>query len=472
MTQTLTEPLGVFQKVFDGELITGDHPAYDSVRALWNTEIDRHPAVIARCTKPTDVASAVTFGREQGLEIAVRCGSHNAAGTASCDGGLMIDLSLMRSVSVDPRSRRVRVAGGALLGDMDAATQAHGLATTAGTVSHTGVGGLTLGGGFGWLAHRHGLAVDNLLSAEVVTADGRIRRASEQENPDLFWALRGGGGNFGVVTEFEFRLHEVGPVIDFGLLFYPLEQGVETLRVGREVAAAASRDVTVFTVALNAPPAEFVPEEHRFRPGYAVLLAGFGDDDEHARLCAQVRTGATPLVEHVDRIPYLALQQMLDEANAWGLYNYEKAIYLDGLTDEVIAVAVEQVASKTSPLSYVLFQPTGGAYADLGPDDTAFGGPRTGYGVYAIGLTRTREELPAEREWIRSLWQALLPHARGIGSYVNAMVELEPDRIRASYGPAKYSRLAEIKHRYDPDNLFHLNANIPPSLSPGQTEGP
>ena len=211
-------------------------------------------------------------------------------------------------------------------------------------------------------------------------------------------------------------------------------------------------------MAVNAPPAEFVPEEHRFRPGYAVLLAGFGDDDEHARLCAQVGAGATPLVEHVDRIPYLALQQMLDEANAWGLYNYEKAIYLDGLSDEVIAVAIEQVASKPTPLSYVLFQPTGGAYTDLGSD-----GPRTGYGVYAIGLTRTRDELPAEREWIRCLWQALLPHARGIGSYVNAMVELEPDRIRASYGPEKYARLTEIKRRYDPDNLFHLNANIPPA---------
>ena len=284
MTRTLTEPLQSFRKVFDGELITSAEQAtYDTVRALWNTEIDRRPAVIARCVNRSDVAAAVNFAREQDLEIAVRCGSHNAAGTAACDDGLMIDLSLMRSVTVDPAARRVRVAGGALLGDMDAATQEHGLATTAGTVSHTGVGGLTLGGGFGWLGHRHGLAVDNLVSAEVVTADGQILRASEQENPDLFWALRGGGGNFGVVTEFEFRLHDVGPMIDFGMLFYPLEQGGQALRVGREVVAAASRDVTVFMVALNAPPEEFVPAEHRFKPGFAVLLAGFGSDDEHVR---------------------------------------------------------------------------------------------------------------------------------------------------------------------------------------------
>jgi FAD/FMN-containing dehydrogenase len=464
MTRTLTEPLKSFRKVFDGELITSEaRAAYETVRALWNTEIDRRPALIARCVNPSDVAAAVNFAREQGLEIAVRCGSHNAAGTAACDDGLMIDLSLMRAVAVDPVARRVRVAGGALLGDMDAATQEHGLASTAGTVSHTGVGGLTLGGGFGWLGHRHGLAIDNLVSAEVVTADGQIRRASEQENPDLFWALRGGGGNFGVVTEFEFRLHEVGPMIDFGLLFYPLEQGVEALRLGREVAAAASRDTTVIMVAVNAPPEGFVPEEHRFQPGYAVLLAGFGSGDEHERLCQRVRSGAPPLFEQVGQIPYVGLQRMLDEANAWGLYCYEKACHLDELTDEAIAAIAEQVPLKNSPLTYVVLVPFDGAYQDVDPDDTAFGSPRSGYGVYAIGLTTTREQLPAERHWVRSFWQALQPHAHGIVGYVNAMVELDEDRIRASYGPTKYARLAEIKRRYDPGNLFRLNANIKPA---------
>jgi FAD/FMN-containing dehydrogenase len=462
MTQMLTEPLKDLRKDFEGALLTSDEPAYDSVRALWNTEIDRHPAVIARCINRSDVATAVNFAREHGLEISVRCGSHNASGSAACDDGMMIDLSLMRSVSVDPDVRRVRVAGGALLGDMDAATQEYGLATTAGTVSHTGVGGLTLGGGFGWLGHRHGLAIDNLVSAEVVTADGRILKASEQEEPDLFWALRGGGGNFGVVTEFEFRLHEVGPIIDFGLFFFPLERGGDALRLGRELSAAASRDITVFTIAMNAPPEEFVPEEHRFQPGYVVLLAGFGRDDEHAQLCERAR-GATPLVELVDKIPYVGLQRMIDEANAWGLFCYEKASYIEDLTDEAIAVVVEQVPLKRSPLSYVVFQPFGGAYQDVRPDDTAFGGPRSGYGVYVLGITTTLAQLPEERNWVRSFWQALQPHTRGIGSYVNAMVELDDDRIRASYGPTKYARLAEIKRRYDPDNLFHLNPNIKPS---------
>ncbi len=466
MTRMLTEPVESFRKVFDGELITSaERATYDTVRALWNTEIDRRPAVIARCVNRSDVAAAVNFARDHGLEIAVRCGSHNAAGTAACDDGLMIDLSLMRSVTVDPAARRVRVAGGALLGDMDAATQEYGLATTAGTVSHTGVGGLTLGGGFGWLGHRHGLAIDNLVSAEVVTADGQILRASEQDNPDLFWGLRGGGGNFGVVTEFEFRLHEVGPLIDFAHLFYPLEQGVEALRLGRELAAAASRDTTVFTVAVNAPPEDFVPEEHRFQPGYAVVLAGFGSGDEHARLCQRARSAVTPLFELVDRIPYVGLQQMLDEANAWGLYCYDKACHLDELTDEAIAVIVEQIPRKNSPLTYVALIPFDGAYQDVGPDGTAFSAPRSGYEVLAVGLTTTREQLPEERDWVRSFWQALQPHSHGIGSYVNVMAEFEEDRIRASYGPANYARLAEIKRRYDPDNLFHLNANIKPAGS-------
>jgi FAD/FMN-containing dehydrogenase len=464
MTRTRTEPLKSLGKVFDGQLITSeDQATYDTVRALWNTEFDRRPAVIARCVNRSDVAAAVNFAREQGLEIAVRCGSHNPAGTAACDDGLMIDLSLMRSVKVDPAARRVRVAGGALLGDMDAATQQHGLATTAGIVSHTGVGGLTLGGGFGWLGHRHGLAIDNLVSAEVVTANGQLLRASDQDNPDLFWALRGGGGNFGVVTEFEFRLHEVEPMIDFALLFYPLERGTEAMRLFRELAAAASRDTTVVMAATNAPPAEFVPDAYRFQPGYAVNLIGFGSGDEHARLCRRARSAVTPLFAQVDRIPYVGLQQMLDEKNAWGQYSYDKACHLDELTDEAIAVIVEHVPRKTSPQTYVAFIPFDGAYQDVRPDDTAFSAPRSGYHVPAVGLTATREQLPAERDWVRSFWQALQPHAHGIGSYVNSMAELDEDRIQASYGPTKYARLAEIKRQYDPDNLFHLNANIKPA---------
>jgi FAD/FMN-containing dehydrogenase len=375
----------------------------------------------------------------------------------------MIDLSLMRDVRIDPAARRARVAGGALLGDMDGATQAHGLATTAGTVSHTGVGGLTLGGGFGWLGRRHGLAADNLVSAQVVTADGRILRACEQENPDLFWALRGGGGNFGVVTEFEFRLHEVGPDVDFGMFFYGLDQGAEALRLGRDLATAASRDTTIFLVAVNAPPEEFVPQRHRFQPGYAIMVVGFGADDEHARLSQSIRTAVPPLFEHVDRIPYLALQQMLDEHNKWGQYCYERGAHLRELSDAAIEVIVEHVPHKTSALSYVVLGSLDGAYQDVAADDSAVAALRSGYVAFVIGLTAEPEQLLAERDWVRGLGDALLPHAHGTAAYINTLIELEEDRVQASYGPAKYARLGEIKRRYDPGNLFHRNANIKPA---------
>jgi nitroreductase len=462
MTQMSAEALKAFRKVFDGELITPDQVGYDAIRTLWNAQIDRRPALIARCVHTPDVAASVNFGREQGMEISVRCGSHNAAGTAVCEGGLMIDLSLMREVRVDAAARRVRVAGGALLGDMDTATQAHGLATTAGTVSHTGVGGLTLGGGFGWLGRRHGPAADNLVSAEVVAADGRILRASERDNPDLFWALRGGGGNFGVVTEFEFRLHEVGPEIDFGMFFYGLGQGGEAVRLGRDLMTAASRDTTVFLVAVNAPPEEFVPARYRFQPGYAIMLAGF-DGDEHARLCQHIRAAVPPVFEHVDRMPYIGLQQMLDEANAWGRYCYEKGAHLGELSDAAIDVIVEHVPRKTSALSYVVLASLDGGYEDVAAEESAVAALRSGYAAFVVGLTEKPDQLAAERNWVRGLWDALLPHARGVGAYINTFVELDADRIKATYGPAKYARLAEIKRRYDPDNLFHLNANIKPA---------
>jgi FAD/FMN-containing dehydrogenase len=463
MTLTIAGEIDALRVAMIGSVFLPADDGYDDAKRVWNGDVDRFPAVIARCESAADVAAAINFARQNNLEISVRGGGHNVWGAAVVTGGMMIHLGGLNAVTVDPAARRVRVGGGAMLGDMDAATQAYGLATTAGTVSHTGVGGLTLGGGFGWLGHRHGLAIDNLVSAEVVTADGQILRASQQDHPDLFWALRGGGGNFGVVTEFEFRLHEVGPLIDFGLFFFDQAHGAEALRLGRELAAAASRDVTVFMGAVTAPPAPFVPEQYHFQPGFAVLVAGFGNGDEHTRIAARVRESLPPLFDFVKPMPYVELQQLLDEANAWGLYCYEKALYLDELNDAAIATFTHHASGNSGPLSHALIIPLDGAYQDVDDHDSAWGGSRSGYGIFIIGLATTPELLDTERSWVRSFWTALMPYASGIGGYVNTLAQFEDDRVRASYGPAKYERLARIKAVYDPENVFHRNANIKPA---------
>ncbi|MGH8892528.1 MAG: FAD-binding oxidoreductase, partial [Actinomycetes bacterium] len=341
MTQTVGDEVGVLRGVMSGAVLVPGDSDYDDARRLWNTEIDKRPAVIARCTSPADVAAAVTFAVDRGLEIAVRGGAHAPVGHAVVDDGVMIDLSAMNAVVVDPASRRARVAGGAVLRDVVAAAQEHGLAYPVGAVSHTGVGGLTLGGGMGWLSRKHGLSIDNLVSAEVVTADARILRASEQEHEDLFWAIRGGGGNFGVVTEFEFALHPVGPVIQVGLLFWSLDQGKQFFRNAREVVASLPPEVNVIIGGVNAPPAPFVPAEHQLQPGYVAVVAGFGSQEEHDEVVRRLRDGLRPLWEFVTPMPYLALQQMLDEANAWGQYAYDKGAYLAELTDGVIDVPTE-----------------------------------------------------------------------------------------------------------------------------------
>jgi FAD/FMN-containing dehydrogenase len=379
------------------------------------------------------------------------------------DDGLMIDLSLLNQVTVDPVAKRARVGGGALLQQLDAATQEHGLAVPAGMVSHTGVGGLTLGGGMGWLSRKHGLSIDNMVSAQVVTADGQLRRAAEDENPDLLWALRGGGGNFGVVTEFEFQLHEVGPLVELGLAFWELSQGAEVLRMAREVIAKLPRELNIVIAGMNAPPAPFVPEEHHFKPGYALVVTGFGSADEHAEVMAEIRTALPPLFEFASPMPYTALQQMLDEANAWGRYTYDKGTYLDELTDEAIEVITEHLPRKHSPLSVILFYRLDQAYSEVDEDATAFSGVRTpGYALFVVAVCPIPELLEQEREWDRAFSAALQPYSRGLGSYVNAITETgASDEVRASYG-AKYDRLAAIKTKYDPDNVFHRNANIKP----------
>ncbi len=449
---------------FSGRLITAADGDYDRARSVWNGAIDAHPALIARCAGPSDVANAVRFAQDAGLEISVRGGAHNFGGAAVGDGGLTIDLSGIGQVTVDPEARTARVGGGATLAQLDAATQAHGLATPGGTVSHTGVGGLTLGGGFGWLTPQYGLSCDNLLSAQVVTAGGEVLQASADQHPDLFWALRGGGGNFGVVTEFEFQLHPVGPLAQLGMFFWDLDDGEAALALAQQVTAGLPSRMGALVAAVNATPAPFVPEEYHHRPGIALIVAAFGADAEHTQLAGQIRSTLPPLFEIVTPIPYTALQQILDESAPWGILAYEKSLYLDALSPEVITAMTAELARKQSPMSTVLLTPMSGAFCQVPDDATAFGGTRApGVIVGVAAFARDPGLLAADSDWARQLWAGLLPHAHSTASYVNFMHDYDADRVRASYGPAKYQRLAKIKAAYDPANIFHRNPNINPA---------
>lgn len=349
------------------------------------------------------MVAALAFAREHALEISVRGGGHAVNGTALSDGGLTIDLSALDQVTVDAQARTVRVGGGAALGQLDAATQAHGLAVPAGVVSHTGVAGLTLGGGMGWLTHLLGLSIDNLVSAEVVVADGRVIRASETDHPDLFWALRGGGGNFGVVTEFEFRLHEVGPEVHLGLFFWGLDDGPAALRLCRDfVPTIPQRSGLLIAAGLSAPPAPFVPEQYHFAPGYALMVVGYGTAEEHAELVAPIRRRLPPLFEFVTPMPFTALQQLQDDSTPWGVHAYEKGLAIDELTDEVIAALAAHSGEKTSPLSFIAIYVLDGAFSAVADDATAFGGSRRPHYEFTIvACAPDPAMLPADRAWVR-----------------------------------------------------------------------
>jgi len=465
MTHPRDDELSAFRKAFSGRSATPEDAEYDLFRSIWNGAIDRRPALIACCTTSNEVAAAIRFARASQLEIAVRGGGHSYAGNSVCDGGLMIHLGAMKDVTVDRAKRRAVCAGGATWADIDAATQAHGLAAPGGFISHTGVAGLTLGGGIGWLTKSAGLSCDNLVSAEMVTADSEIVRASADENPDLFWALRGGGGNFGVVTSFEFALQPVGPVMNLGLFFFGLDNGVDALRFARQYIKSLPPDTTAFlALGLSAPPAPFVPEQYRLQTGHALLVVGAGSAEAHQSIVEPIRKAVRPLFELVTPIPYVALQQLFNDSAVWGTHGYEKALYLDELSDAAIAVIGEHVAKKSSPLSFCPTFTLSGAYRTPGEADTAFGGSRSANYVFNIeGAATTRDVYETERAWVKDFWQAMRPHATGSGGYVNFMVEADEDRVRASYGDAKYERLSRIKAGYDPENIFHLNVNIKPA---------
>ena len=450
---------------FSGRVVTAADPDYDSVRMVWNGAIDHRPAAIAQCRSTQDVAAALIAARIRGLDVSVRGGGHNFGGNAVWPDSLTIDLRAMSAVRVDPVTRTAYCQGGALLSDLDAATQEHGLAVPAGTVSHTGVGGLTLGGGFGWLTREHGLSIDNLRSAEVVLADGRIVETSADSHPDLFWAIRGGGGNFGVVTEFRFDLHPVGPIVQVGLLFWPIDQGAEALRTMRDTLDGLPAGFSgMLGVGMNAPPAPFVPEQFHLAPGHALIIVGFGGADVHEKVVDSVREQLPPLFDLATPMPYTALQSLLDDAAPPGILGYERALYFDGLDDDVIAVMTEFAGRKSSPMSFAPVFTLGGAFAEVDDDATAFSGlRRPTYAVNLAGIAPSPELLNADTAWVRAYWEALLPYSRGAGSYVNFMVEPDQERVVAAYGPDKYRRLAAIKREYDPENVFRHNANIKPA---------
>ena len=444
-----------FRSSLRGRLLVPGDDGYDAARRIWNGMIDRRPALIARCAGPADVVRCVDFARMHHLVLAVRGGGHNVAGNAVCDGGLMIDLSVMKSLHVDPARRTARADAGVTWGELDRETQAFGLATTGGQVSTTGIAGLTLGGGWGWLARRYGLACDNVLSAEIVTADGTLLMASATENADLFWGLRGGGGNFGVVTSFEYRLHPVGPVVG-GFVFYPFAMAREVLQRYRELAYTAPDELAADAVLLTLPDGTNVA-------GIAVCYCGPVDEGE--RLIRPLKTLGTPLVDQLGPTSYTAVQTMLDASYPSGSQHYWKSSFLGDVSDEAIDTMIAQCAARPSPMCHGLLEyQLGGAVSRVDRGATAFAARDAQHAFVSLGVCAEPAEAKRSAQWAREFWTAMQPFSTG-GVYVNYLgreVDEGSERVRAAYGPETYQRLVALKATYDPTNLFRLNQNIRP----------
>ncbi len=447
---------------FSGELLTAaDGERYDAARVVYNAMFDRRPTLIARVANAADVAAALKFAQARALPIAVRGGGHSVAGYSSIEGGLLIDLSAMKAIRVDAAARRVVVEAGANWGELDRETQKFGLATTGGRLTSTGVAGFTLGSGSGWLERLCGLACDNLLSAKLVTADGQLLTASATENAELFWGLRGGGGNFGVVTEFEFRLHPVGPLILGGLILHPRDRAQDVYRFYREFMQSAPPEVGGGVVLMHAPPAPFVPPTLQGRPAVAIIAAYFGDPEKGAEVLAPLRQFGSPAVDIVQPMPYLALQSMLDAGNPHGRRNYWRSENLSSLPDEALDALIACAATATSPFSVLILQPGGGAVAAVPEDATPLGGRSAPWQYHCYGIW-TEGDDAGHIAWVRSTEQALRPWSRGRMS-LNFISEVTDERVRAAFGTEKYQRLVALKDKYDPTNLFRMNQNITPT---------
>ena len=452
------QELDRFRASIKGSVVRPEDSNYDEVRKIWNAMIDRRPAAIVQCADSSDVQRAISFAGENRLELTIRGAGHNIAGNAICENGMMIDLSTLRKVSVDANKRRALVDPGATLGDFDAAAQAHGLATPVGINSTTGIAGLTLGGGFGWLTRQHGLTIDHLLSAEVVTADGQKRVASEKENADLFWALRGGGGNFGVVTKFEFGLHPVGPEVLAGLLVFPLQEGKQVLSRYREFMKSAPEELNVWIVMRKAPPLPFLPEAVHGKEVVVFAVFYAGDLAKGQKLVDQLRGFGSLQGEHVGPAPYANWQQAFDPLLTAGARNYWKSHNFTELSDGIFNTMIEYAGKLPSPHCEVILACISGAANRIAPDATAYRHRDAKFIMNVHGRWESAADDQKCIAWSRELFKAASPFASA-GAYVNFMTEEEGDRVAAVYG-GNYQRLSEIKRKYDPNNLFHFNQNI------------
>jgi FAD/FMN-containing dehydrogenase len=449
-----------------GPVLQRGDAGYDEARKIWNGMIDKYPGLIARCTGAADVMDAVKFAQKHRLLVSVRGGGHNVAGHALCDGGLMIDLSLMKGIHVDPVARTARVQPGVCWGDLDRETQQFGLATPGGVVSDTGVAGLTLGGGFGWLSRKYGLTVDNLRSVDIVTAGGELRHANASENIDLFWGVRGGGGNFGIATSFEFQLHEVGPMVMAGMVLYPLADAHEVLRFYREMSMTAPDELFLLGLIRTAPPAPFLPEHVHGKPVVGIMACYTGSVEEGARVLQPLKEFGRPLVDLITPKPYRVHQSTLDSGSPKGRHYYWKSEYFSELHDAALDTLISHAQNFSSPFTAILLGQLGGAISRVDESATAASHRDAAYVLNIQTAWSESNESPFHMAWTHSLWQAVRPYGTG-GVYVNFLGNDEGGaRVRAAFG-ANYERLVALKNKYDPTNLFRINQNIKPTVDAG-----
>src|SRR3954462_2523001 len=455
--------LAELEGTFRGHVVPATHPSYDEHRKIWNGSIDRHPAVIARCAGVADVISAVKFGRKTGLPVAVRSGGHSFPGLSVADDALMIDLSPMKGVRVDPVARTARVQARVLLGELDRETQAFGLAVPSGIVTHTGVAGLTLGGGIGWIQRQHGLSIDKLRRVDVVTADGEFVTASADENEELFWGMRGAGSNFGIGTEFEFEVAEVGPTILAGPIFWKMEDSPEVLRFWRDWVADAPDDLMSIVIHRKAPPLPFVPDELHGKPVVMVIPCWVGDLDEGEKFIEPMRKFGNVIADVCTRKPYLAHQAMFDPSFVPHRWYYFRGLDTPEGHDEMIDITIDHASRIKSPLTSFPIWQMGGAISRVSDDDSAFGGRQAAF-TYNIGCcTENADGFDEERQWVRDFWSALEGYQTSASVTFMSDGEESQDRLRSAYGADKFDRLKALKRQWDPDNFFRSNQNISPN---------